>query len=149
MLAKAGQLCDQHKWANVNLVQGDALSYQVPEQVDAVLFSLSYNTMPEPFAVLQRVWRQLCPGGHVVIMDAKPPPGRAGDIVLPLSVWLMKITVLGNPFIQPWRDLADVSDEFEMQEYLLGSYYICRGWKRPAEPKRGRFVGVSRFGRVE
>jgi hypothetical protein len=36
--------------------------------------------------------------------------------------------MLGNAPVQPWRDLVEMSDEFEM-EILLGSYYICRGRK--------------------
>jgi hypothetical protein len=62
-------------------------------------------------------------------MDAKIPPGPAGDIVLPFSVWLMRLTMLGNPLVQPWRDLAEMSDESEMEEFLLGSYDICRARK--------------------
>ena len=35
-------------------------------------------------------------------MDATVPPGRWGRMILPLSVWLMKHTLLGNPYIHPW-----------------------------------------------
>jgi hypothetical protein len=63
-------------------------------------------------------------------MDAKPTPGRGGEFILPFSVWLMKRTVLGNPYIQPWKDLATITEDFEMEEFLFGSYYICRGVNR-------------------
>jgi hypothetical protein len=62
-------------------------------------------------------------------MDAKPPPGRGGELIMPFSVWLMKHTVLGNPYLQPWKDLATITEDFEMEEFLFGSYYICRGVK--------------------
>jgi ubiquinone/menaquinone biosynthesis C-methylase UbiE len=130
MLRRADDLVQQRGWRNVDLVEGDAADYVAPEPLDAVLFSLSYNTMPHHRVVLDQVWKQLRLGGTLVIMDAKPPPGRGGELVLPFSVWLMKHTVLGNPYIQPWKDLENVADEFEMEEYLFGSYYICRGINR-------------------
>ena len=71
----------------------------------------------------------LRPGGSLVIMDAKLPPGLGGKLVLPFALWLMKRTMLGNPLIRPWDDLARLTDEFEMQELMFGSYYICRGIK--------------------
>jgi len=130
MLDKARELTGRHRWNNVDLTQADAIDYVAPEPLDGALFSLSYATMPHHRAVLQHVWNQLRPGGRLVIMDAKPPPGRGGQFILPFSVWLMKRTVLGNPYIQPWKDLAGIADDFEMEEFLFGSYYICRGIHR-------------------
>jgi ubiquinone/menaquinone biosynthesis C-methylase UbiE len=130
MLARAREVCDRHEWRNVALVQHDAVDYQAPELLDGVLFSLSYNTMPHHLVVLRQALRQLRPGGRLVIMDAKVPPGLGGKLVLPFSIWLMKRTVLGNPLIRPWEHLAPLTDEFVMREYLFGSYYICRGVKR-------------------
>jgi demethylmenaquinone methyltransferase/2-methoxy-6-polyprenyl-1,4-benzoquinol methylase len=125
MLAKAHALCDRQKWSNVTLVGGDAEEYVAPEPLDGVLFGLSYNTMPHHFAVLRHAWSQLRPGGRLVIMDAKLPPGLGGQLVLPFSLWLMKRTMLGNPLIRPWEDFARVAGKIEMEEFMFGSYYIC------------------------
>jgi ubiquinone/menaquinone biosynthesis C-methylase UbiE len=129
MLHRARGLRDRHDWRQIDLIECDAADYQAPEPLDAVLFSLSYNTMPHHLAVLGQAWKQLRPGGRLVIMDAKLPPGLGGRLVLPFSLWLMKRTMLGNPFIQPWQDLAKFPCRFEMTEYLLGSYYVCRAVK--------------------
>ena len=129
MLARSRELCAHNDWHNVELVQCDAAEYSAPQPLDAVLFGLSYNTMPHHLAVLRQAWNQLRPGGRLVIMDAKPPPGLTGRLVLPFSVWLMKRTLLGNPYIRPWEDLARLTDTFEMNEFLFGSYYVCRGIK--------------------
>ena len=91
------------------------------------MFGLSYNTMPHHLAVLHHAWNLLRPGGRLVIMDAKLPPGLGGRLVLPFSLWLMKRTMLGNPLIQPWEDLARLADAFEMEQFMFGSWYICRG----------------------
>lgn len=133
MLAKAQELCTQRGWDNVTLIRGDAAEYGVPQPVDGVLFSLSYNTMPHHREVLHHAWRQLRPGGYLVIMDAKLPPGIRGKLLLPYSVWIMKLTVLGNPYIRPWEELHELTNDFEMEEFLLGSYYICRGRKPPVD----------------
>ena len=129
MLARSRELCARHGWANVTLEHSDALYYSAPVPLDGVLFSLSYNTMPHHLAVLHHVMAQLRPGARVVIMDAKVPRGRIGKALLPFAIWLNEVTVLGNPHIHPWKDLAAVVDEFEMQERLFGAYYICRGRK--------------------
>ena len=85
-------------------------------------------------AVLRRAWEALRSGGRLVIMDARLPSGRSAKWLLPFSLWLMKHTMLGNPLIQPWRELAALGGDFEMRKYLFGSYYICRAIKPFTEP---------------
>jgi ubiquinone/menaquinone biosynthesis C-methylase UbiE len=129
MLSKARALCESNHWDNVELIQSDAAEYVPPQPLDGVMFGLSYNTMPHHLVVLRHAWNQLRPGGRLVIMDAKLPPGLGGRLVLPFSLWLMKKTMLGNPLIRPWEDLARLADDFEMEEFMFGSYYVCRGIK--------------------
>jgi ubiquinone/menaquinone biosynthesis C-methylase UbiE len=137
MLRRAGDLCAREGWGNVKLTQADAADYIAPEPLDGILFGLSYNTMPHHLTVLRNAWKQLRPGGRLVIVDAKLPPGRGGDLILPFSVWLMKRTLLGNPHIKPWNDLAALVDDFAMEEFLFGSYYVCWGTKpMPAEAEQ-------------
>jgi hypothetical protein len=62
------------------------------------------------------------------------PSGRSAKWMLPFSLWLMKHTMLGNPLIQPWRELAALCDDFQMRKYLFGSCYICRAVKPSTEP---------------
>lgn len=132
MLAKARLLCEQHQWTNVEAVQGDAAEYVAPEPLDGVIFGLSYNTMPHHLTVLDNALQQLRPGGRIVIMDGKLPPGLGGKLLLPFSLWLMKQTMLGNPLIQPWKDLAPVVEGFAMEEFVFGSWYVCWGTKSAA-----------------
>jgi ubiquinone/menaquinone biosynthesis C-methylase UbiE len=129
MLHKAQALRDSNGWRNIELCEGDAADYRAPTPLDGALFSLSYNTMPHHRAVLRNVWDQLRPGGRLVIMDAKLPPGLGGRLILPFSLWLMRHTMLGNPLIQPWQEIATVAEHVEMNECLFGSYYICSAMK--------------------
>jgi len=129
MLARARQLRDTHHWHNIELRECDGAEFVAPQPLDGVLFSLSYNTMPHHRAVLRRAWQQLRPGGYLVIMDAKVPNGFGGRLILPFSLWLMKHTMLGNPLIHPWKELAAIAENCEMNERLFNSYYICRAMK--------------------
>jgi ubiquinone/menaquinone biosynthesis C-methylase UbiE len=129
MLRKASARCDANHWRNVELNECDAGDFTAPAPLDGVLFSLSYNTMPHHRAVLRKAWDQLRPGGRLVIMDARLPPGLAGKMLLPFSLWLMKHTMLGNPLIRPWQELAAIAEHFDISECLFSSYYVCRGMK--------------------
>ena len=132
MLARTRALCERRGWTNVEITQGDAAEYLAPEPLDGVMFGLSYNTMPHHRRVLRQALRQLRPGGRIVIMDSRLPPGPGGRLLLPFSLWLMKATMLGNPLIQPWKELAPLVDDFEIEELRLGAYYICRGTRSAA-----------------
>jgi ubiquinone/menaquinone biosynthesis C-methylase UbiE len=129
MLQRARALSKRRGWSNVTLTQADATTYEATEPLDGVLFGLSYNTLIERHAVLRRAWAQLRPGGALVIMDAKVPAGRFDRIVLPFSDWLMKRTLLGNPHVRPWEELAKIAPDLEMDEFLFGSYDLCRATK--------------------
>jgi ubiquinone/menaquinone biosynthesis C-methylase UbiE len=129
MLAKARELCEREGWGNVDLTQSDAADYILPEPLDGILFGLSYNTMPHHFTVLRQAWKLLRPGGRIVIMDGKVPPGWMGQLTLPFGLWLMKRTMLGNPFIKPWEHLSTLAESFAMEEFVFGSWYVCWGAK--------------------
>jgi demethylmenaquinone methyltransferase/2-methoxy-6-polyprenyl-1,4-benzoquinol methylase len=134
MLGKARALCRRKGWDNVELTQCDAAAYIPPEPVDGILFGLSYNTMPHHRIVLRHAWKLLRPDGRIVIMDGKVPPGPAGRLALPFGVWVMKRTMLGNPFIRPWEHLSALAEDFAMEDFVLGSWYVC--WGRKPVPKQ-------------
>ena len=129
MLDQARALCAQNGWSNVNLLQQDAAEFAAPAPLDGVMFGLSYNTIPHHLAVLHHAWNLLRPGGRLVVMDAKLPPGLGGRLILPFSLWLMKRTMLGNPLIKPWEDVMRVAGAIEMEQYMFGSWYICAATK--------------------
>jgi ubiquinone/menaquinone biosynthesis C-methylase UbiE len=143
MLHKAQRSCDANGWDNVELMQYDAAAFKAPTALDGVLFSLSYNTMPDHRAVLRHAWDQLVPGGRLVIMDAKVPPGPSGKFVLPFSLWLMKRTMLGNPLIHPREELASLTEHWDMSQQRFNSYYICCGIKRGARMSRAAEIDMS------
>ncbi len=132
MLARARELCERRGWNNVTLVQQDACELNLPEKVDAALFSLSYAVMPEPQRALEQAWKFLRGGGTVAIVDAKLLPGLLGKLQRPFILLVMRATVLGDPDVHPWEDLQRLTAHFQMEEINFGTYYICRGTKAPA-----------------
>lgn len=129
MLAEAKQLCVRQDWRNVELMRADAANYVLPSPVDGVIFSLSYAVIPHHREALQHAWKQLRPGGYLVIMDAKLPSGIIGRLLHPFVVWTSKLTVLGNPDIRPWDELRELTDDVDYEEAQFGTYYICRAKK--------------------
>src|SRR5712692_717764 len=129
ILSKARQLCTKRKWDNVTLIHSDASSYTVHDAVSGVIFSLSYSTIPSHKEVLLHAWKQLQVGRNLVIMDSRLPRGILGRLLLPYAVWVMRRTVLGSPFVRPWNDLGELTEQFKMEELLFGTYYICIGRK--------------------
>jgi len=117
-------------YPQAHLVACDALEFAAEHLFDAILFSLSYHVMPLRQQVLARAWDMLGPGGKVVVFDAKPPPGRLGQVALRVFEGLVHRTVLGNPHIRAWVDLAQYDPLYTLEEYQLGSYYIAIATKR-------------------
>ena len=126
------------------LIEANAANYASQELFDGVFFSFSYNVMPHHRSVLRQVWKQLRPGGRLVIMDARLPPGLFGKLIRPFATWLMKQTLLGNPLIRPWQYHAALVDDFQMEDFRFGSYYICCGTKPELELADRRLLPASR-----
>jgi ubiquinone/menaquinone biosynthesis C-methylase UbiE len=145
MLRRARKLCQTRQWTNFVLIEADAAHYVSQELFDGVLFSFSYNVMPHHRSVLRQVWKQLRPGGRLVIVDARLPPGLLGKLIRPFATWLMKRTLLGNPLIQPWQYHAALVGDSHMEDFRFGSYYICCGAKPEQDPtNRGLFLASRR-----
>ncbi len=130
MLERAKRRCAEAGWMQVTLMRDDATECDLPDPVDAALFSLSYAVIPRRQEVLRWAWSKLKSGGRLVVMDAKLPPGRRGRLMRPALTWISRLTVLGDPDLAPWDDLRELTDDVQMQEILWGSYFICTGVKR-------------------
>jgi len=144
MLRRARKLCGRRRWTNFVLIEADAADYVSQELFDGALFSFSYNVMPHHHSVLRQVWKQLHPGGRLVIVDARLPPGLFGKLIRPFATWLMKQTLLGNPLIRPWQYHAALVDDFQMEDFRFGSYYICCGTKPELDLADRRSLPASR-----
>jgi len=129
MLERAAQLCDQRGWQNIALLQKDAAQLTLSEAVDGVLFSLSYSVMPNSRDALAQAWKYLKPGKRLVIVDGKLAAGISGRVSRPFVTWLSRRTILGDPMKLPQQELREFTSSLEVEEFNLGTYYICTATK--------------------
>jgi S-adenosylmethionine-diacylgycerolhomoserine-N-methlytransferase len=108
-------------WRHVHLVQGDAVTAELPvSEADLVTFSYSLTMMPAWFAAIDRAWRLLRPGGAIGVVDffvsAKHvAPGRARH------GWL---TRTGWPLWFGWDDVVLNPDHLEFLEWRFATVYL-------------------------
>jgi len=126
MLREARKLVKQHGWANVSLLRQDAARLQVGQDVDAVLFSLSYSAMPEPKRALASAWERLRPGARLAVMDAGLTETRLRPLLDPIARLLISLGP-GNPYSRPWDDLAEYG-EVTIEKFMF-IYYVCTATK--------------------
>lgn len=124
MLAEARRLVAHHAWSNVELIEADAARLDLDQEVDVVLFSLSYSVLPEPEAALKRAWERMGPGARLVVMDAGLPDNLLGRALGPLAHLLVKLAP-GDPYSNPWRDLHRYGSP-RTDRFLLGLYYVTK-----------------------
>lgn len=124
MLAEARRLVARRAWSNVEPIEADAARLELDQEVDAVLFSLSYSVLPEPEAVLARAWERMRPGARLVVMDAGLPDNLLGRALAPLARLLVKLAP-GDPYSNPWSDLRRYGSP-TTERFLLGLYYVTR-----------------------
>lgn len=122
MLAEARKLIERHGWSNVELLQQDASQLEIDNDVDGVLFSLSYSAMPEPRPALARAWERLRPSARVVVMDMGLTQGRPYRLLAPIARLLVKYAP-GDAYSDPWSDLAQYGT-IETKRFLLGFFYV-------------------------
>ena len=81
---------------------------------------------------LAQAWKYLRPGKRLVIMDGnKLATGVWGRLSRPFVTWLSQRTILGDPMKLPQQDLREFTSAFEIEEFNLGTYYICTARKLP------------------
>ena len=145
MLRRAEALVGRRRWDDVVLLRQDAAELERPERYDGVLFSLAYSVMPDRHQALERAWDALRPGGTLVIFDSGSF-GRLGRLLHRPSRWLSRATVLGDPAIRPWEELAVVAGATSTQ-LIAGTYAIvaAQKTKSPAAetPETGSGNGVG------
>lgn len=130
MLEEAHRRVVDGGWRNVELVQGDALYYDFPADVNGVISTFALSLIPECDLVIQRAARALAPGGRLVLLELQIPENWPG--------WLVDVAIAFiQPFAlaeewqerKPWQtirramrdNLADVNVE---QRYLTTTYII-------------------------
>ena len=128
MLAEARRLVQAHGWSNVELLEQDAAQLDVQQELDAVLFSLSYSVLPDPARALARAWQRLRPSARVVVMDMGLTDTALRGLLRPIAKLLVRLAP-GDPYSRPWNELAAYGPVRTVR-FLLGLFYVCVVIKR-------------------
>ena len=124
MLARAQRTISRHGWRNVRLIEQDASTLSLDGPVDSVYFSLSYSVLPDRDATLDRAWEALRRGGRLAIMDARLPENLLGRVLGPAAEAIATVFP-GDPYSEPWKDLARLSPSVQTERFQFDLYFIC------------------------
>jgi ubiquinone/menaquinone biosynthesis C-methylase UbiE len=75
MLERAKDRIATNGWRNVSLVQADAVDFDFPTDVDAILSTYALTQVPNCAAVIAHGAEALSEGGRWVVLDLKVPAG--------------------------------------------------------------------------
>ena len=138
MLDRARDRIATNGWSNISLVQADAVEFDFPTEVDAILSTYALTQVPECAEVIAHGAAALSEGGRWVVLDLKVPAG--------VPRWLAHLgTSIVRPFasIDEWmmrRPLEDIRTamqgqlaDFSWTELLLGTAFLAAG-SRDTEP---------------
>jgi Methylase involved in ubiquinone/menaquinone biosynthesis len=136
MLARAQHRIETKGWTNISLVQADAVDFDFPTEVDAILSTYALSQVPECAEVIAHGAAALSGGGRWAVLDLKVPDNTPG--------WLAHFgTATVRPFAsidewimrRPWEtiraamqeELADVS----WTELFFGTAFLAAGSRGP------------------
>jgi demethylmenaquinone methyltransferase/2-methoxy-6-polyprenyl-1,4-benzoquinol methylase len=138
MLGQASARIRKNEWSNVELVQGDAVEFEFPARVDAILSTYALSQVPRCSEVIAHGAAALSEGGRWAVLDLKVPDrtprwmSRLGTSVVgqfaSIDEWVMR---------RPWQairaamqeELVDVS----WTELCFGSAFLAAGSARPGK----------------
>ncbi len=136
MLAQAQDRIETNGWSNVKLMQSDAVEFDFPAEVDAILSTYALTQVPACAKVIAHGAAALCGGGRWAVLDLKVPDKTPS--------WISQLgTGVVRPFAgidewiirRPWEtirlamqeELADVS----WTELFFGTAFLAAGSRGP------------------
>jgi ubiquinone/menaquinone biosynthesis C-methylase UbiE len=136
MLARAQDRVAANGWTNVSLVQADAVQFDFPAGVDAILSTYALSQVPECAEVIAHGAAALSGGGRWVVLDLKVPDRTPG--------WLAQLaTAMVRPFAaidewiarRPWEAvraaMREELVEVSWTELCFGTAFLAAGRARP------------------
>jgi len=138
MLDRAYDRIATNGWSNVSLAQSDAVDFEFPTGVDAILSTYALTQVPDCAAVITHGAAALSEGGRWVVLDLKVPAGvprRLAQVgtaaVRPfasIDEWIAR---------RPWEAIRvamqEELDDFSWTELLFGTAFLAAG-SRACDP---------------
>jgi demethylmenaquinone methyltransferase/2-methoxy-6-polyprenyl-1,4-benzoquinol methylase len=148
MLAQAQNRIEANGWSNIRLVQSDAVDFDFPTEVDAILSTYALSQVPECAEVIAHGAAALCGGGRWVVLDLKVPDNAPGWLTqlatatvrhfASIEQWIMR---------RPWDMIRTAMQEelvdLSWTELFFGTAFLAAGSCGPATfGVRGRDAGL-------
>jgi ubiquinone/menaquinone biosynthesis C-methylase UbiE len=132
MLTEAGRRAQASGWSNVTLTETDAVGFEFPAPVNAIVSTYALSLVPECAEVIVRGREALAPGGRWAVLDVKLPQDAPG--------WLERVGMAAfRPFAvteewkasRPWGAVHEAMDaeltEFSWEDLFFGFAYLAAG----------------------
>jgi demethylmenaquinone methyltransferase/2-methoxy-6-polyprenyl-1,4-benzoquinol methylase len=136
MLARAQDRIATNGWTNISLVQADAVDFDFPTDVDAILSTYALTQVPECAKVIAHGAAALSRGGRWVVLDLKVPDNMPG--------WLARLgTAMVRRFAsidewmnrRPWEAICTAMQEeladFSWTELSFRTAFLAAGSRGP------------------
>jgi ubiquinone/menaquinone biosynthesis C-methylase UbiE len=134
MLARAQDRIKTNGWNNISLVQADAVAFDFPAEVDAILSTYALTQVPECAEVIAHGAAALSAGGRWAVLDLKVPGNT--------PAWLAQLgTAVVRPFAsidewtmrRPWEVIRAAMDEeladLSWTELFFGTAFLASAVK--------------------
>ena len=132
MLDRAQTRIGTNGWSNISLVQADAVDFDFPAGVDAILSTYALTQVPDCAEVIADGAAALSAGGRWVVLDLKVPAGvprrlaQLGTAVVrpfaSIDQWIAR---------RPWEAIRVAMQEeltdFSWTELLFGTAFLAAG----------------------
>ena len=132
MLARAQDRIETNGWRNISLVQADAVEFDFPSGVDAIMSTYALSQVPECAEVIAHGAAALSAGGRCAVLDLKVPGNTPG--------WLAQLgTAMVRPFAsidewimrRPWEEIRAAMQEelpdLSWTELFFGTAFLAAG----------------------
>lgn len=134
MLAVAQERVKTNRWSNVSLVQADAVEYEFPAQVNAIMSTYALSQVPEVAAVIAHGTAALADGGRWAVLDLKVPVNTPGWIARSVTAIVRNFASIDEWIMRrPWDAIREaVTEELtdaSWTELFFGTAFLAVGSK--------------------
>jgi ubiquinone/menaquinone biosynthesis C-methylase UbiE len=132
MLARAQDRVGKNGWSNVSLVQADAIEFDFPTEVDAILSTYALTQVPDCAAVIAHGTAALRQGGRWVVLDLKVPAGLPRRLAQVGTAAVRPFASIDQWIARrPWEAIRlamqEELDDFFWTELSFGTAFLAAG----------------------
>lgn len=132
MLNRARKRINQAGWQNIELIEADISTWQLPPDVAGAIGTFALEMVPEYDAVIRHIADVLKPQGRLALLGLKHPE-KWPEWLINIGIWINKPFGVSREYerFHPWESVQTYMKKIEYQELYFGAVYCCIGEKTP------------------